>query len=165
MLWPATPTPPSCPSLPGTWLSSSAVQVEEWKLKFEAAERREAERREADMKKHKDEVGRTTPAPSMSQAGWLDGRGRGGACSCWLPLPARRRSHGPTGCVVRTHAHMHACVNETSGAGTDARARPSAVLPQVAYLENYARQLKSQMEALLVPAKKAAASAAPAVNA
>lgn len=32
------------------------VQVAEWKLKCEAIEKREAERREADAKKHKDEV-------------------------------------------------------------------------------------------------------------
>lgn len=32
------------------------VQVAEWKLKCEAIEKREAERREADAKKHKEEV-------------------------------------------------------------------------------------------------------------
>lgn len=31
-------------------------QVQEWKLKCEAVEKREAERREADAKKHKDDV-------------------------------------------------------------------------------------------------------------
>lgn len=32
------------------------VQVAEWKLKCEATEKREAERREADAKKHKEEI-------------------------------------------------------------------------------------------------------------
>lgn len=32
------------------------MQVAEWKLKCEAIEKREAERREADAKKHKEEV-------------------------------------------------------------------------------------------------------------
>lgn len=35
---------------------SLITQVAEWKLKCEAIERREAERREADAKKHKEEV-------------------------------------------------------------------------------------------------------------
>eukprot|EP00878_Enallax_costatus_P044155 GHUV01052433.1.p2 GENE.GHUV01052433.1~~GHUV01052433.1.p2 ORF type:complete len:127 (-),score=36.50 GHUV01052433.1:112-492(-) len=57
------------------------VQVQEWKLKCEAIEKREAERRESEMKKHKEEV---------------------------------------------------------------------------AYLENYAKQLKGQLEAYVTPAKKGA---------
>ena len=32
------------------------VQVAEWKLKCEATEKREAERREADAKRHKEEI-------------------------------------------------------------------------------------------------------------
>lgn len=56
-----------------------ATQVQEWKFKCEAIEKRESERREVDAKKHKDEV---------------------------------------------------------------------------AYLENYAKQLKGQLETFLVPAKK-----------
>ncbi len=58
------------------------VQVQEWKLKCEAIEKRENERREAEAKKHKEEV---------------------------------------------------------------------------QYLENYAKQLKQQLEAFLLPTKKAAA--------
>lgn len=57
------------------------LQVQEWKLKCEAIEKREAERRESEMKKHKEEV---------------------------------------------------------------------------AYLENYAKQLKGQLEAYVTPAKKGA---------
>ena len=63
------------------------MQVQEWKLKCEAIEKRENERREAEAKKHKEEV---------------------------------------------------------------------------QYLENYAKQLKSQLEAFLVPSKKAPAAGQPA---
>lgn len=45
--------------LPGGRLftdTSLLTQVAEWKLKYEAIEKREAERREADAKKHKEEV-------------------------------------------------------------------------------------------------------------
>ncbi len=66
------------------------TQVQEWKLKCEAIEKRENERREVEAKKHKEEV---------------------------------------------------------------------------AYLENYAKQLKQQLETFLVPAKKAAAPAAGAAPA
>lgn len=62
-----------------------SLQVQEWKLKCEAIEKRETERREVEAKKHKEEV---------------------------------------------------------------------------TYLENYAKQLKQQLEAFLVPAKKAAPGAA-----
>ena len=37
-------------------LSLPHTQVQEWKLKCEAIEKRESERREADAKKHKEEV-------------------------------------------------------------------------------------------------------------
>ena len=63
------------------------MQVAEWKLKCEAIEKRESERREAEAKKHKEEV---------------------------------------------------------------------------AYLENYGKQLKTQLENFLVPNKKPAAGGAPA---
>lgn len=63
-------------------VSDPVLQVAEWKLKCEVIEKREAERRDAEAKKHKEEV---------------------------------------------------------------------------AYLENYARQLKGQLEAFVTPAKKGAA--------
>lgn len=56
-------------------------QVQEWKMKCEAVEKREAERREADAKKHKEEV-REGMDVWDRQAGIQEEVGKGGVRIC-----------------------------------------------------------------------------------
>lgn len=78
------------------------LQVTEWRLKCEAIEKRESERREVDAKKHREEVtflenhGECLPAASMRRAALLSSGSlnagscfarQGGTslrCLCWL---------------------------------------------------------------------------------